>query len=352
MPEDVVKRFEVRLLRILDEDGNCDMQLKPDLDEKRIKEIFELMILARTFDEMALKLQREGRIGTYASIRGQEAAQVGSAYSLRNSDWMFPGFRENAAYIVRGMPIEMLFEYWGGDERGNKIPDNINAFTVSIPVSTQIPHAVGYAWGAKLKGDKKAVIVYFGDGGTSEGDFHEGMNFAGVFKLPIVFLCENNQWAISVPRTRQCGAETLAQKALGYGFDGIQVDGNDVFAVYKATKQALEKAYQGNGPTMIECVTYRMSDHTTSDDSSRYRDSKELQDWVKKDPIERMRKYMKKANIWSEDYEKTIQLAASEKVSKAIEKAESISVPSPVDMFTSTYGEMPPRLKEELEYFS
>jgi pyruvate dehydrogenase E1 component alpha subunit len=352
MPKDIVKKFEVPLLRILDEDGNCDTQLKPDLSEGQIKEVFELMILARAFDDMALKLQREGRIGTYASIRGQEAAQVGSAYSLRSSDWMFPGFRENAAYIVRGLPIEMLFEYWGGDERGSKIPENINAFTVAIPVSTQIPHAIGFAWGAKLKGHKKAVIVYFGDGGTSEGDFHEGMNFAGVFKLPIVFVCQNNQWAISLPRTRQCAAETLAQKALGYGFDGIQVDGNDIFAVYKAAKEALEKAYQDNGPTLIECVTYRMSDHTTSDDSSRYRDPRELQDWIKKDPIDRLRKYMKNAGIWSEDYEKMIQVSAADKVSKAVEKAESIPAPSSADMFTSTYREMPLRLKEELESLS
>jgi pyruvate dehydrogenase E1 component alpha subunit len=352
MPMNIVKKFEVSFLKILDEEGNCDELIKPDLSEGQIKEIYELMILARTFDEVALKLQREGRIGTYASVRGQEAAQVASAYSLGSGDWMFPAFRENAAYIVRGLPIEMLFEYWGGDERGNRIPENINAFTVAIPVSTQILHAVGFAWGAKLKGDKKAVLVYFGDGATSKGDFHEGMNFAGTFKLPIVLLCQNNQWAISFPRTRQTAAETLAQKAFGYGFEGVQVDGNDVFAVYKATKDALEKAYRGEGPTLIECVTYRMSDHTTSDDASRYRDSKEVEDWLKKDPIDRLRKYMKHLGIWSEEYEKKIQVEATEKVKQAVEKAESIQSPSPPDMFESTYREMPPRLKEELEAFS
>lgn len=340
-----MKGFEVPFLRILDEDGNCDELLKPDLGNVQIKEIFELMILARTFDEVALRLQREGRIGTYASARGQEAAQVGSAYSLGSADWMFPAFRENAAYITRGMPMEMLYEYWGGDERGDKIPENVNAFTVAIPVSTQIPHAVGFAWGAKLKGDNRAVLVYFGDGATSEGDFHEGMNFAGAFKVPIVFLCENNQWAISVPRTRQCAAETLAQKAFGYGFEGVQVDGNDVFAVYKTTKDALKKAYQGNGPTLIECVTYRMSDHTTSDDASRYRDPEELEAWTRKDPVDRLRKYMKRIGLWSEEYEKKIQADAAEKVRKSVEKAESIQAPSPADMFTWTYSEMSPRLK-------
>ncbi len=352
MPREMVRKFEVPFLKVLDEDGNCDELLKPNLEAGQIKEIFELMILARTFDEVALRLQREGRIGTYASARGQEAAQVGSACSLGSGDWMFPAFRENAAYIARGVPIEMLFEYWGGDERGNMIPENINAFTVAIPVSTQIPHAVGFAWGAKLKGNKKAVLVYLGDGSTSEGDFHEGMNFAGTFKLPVVFLCENNQWAISVPRTRQCAAETLAQKAFGYGFDGIQVDGNDVFAVYKATKEALEKAYEDNGPTLIECVTYRMSDHTTSDDASRYRDPKELEAWARKDPVDRLRNYMKRIGLWSEEYENKIQANATKKVRKAVERAESLQAPNPVDMFTWTFNEMPPRLKEQFESLS
>jgi len=352
MPREVVKKFEVSFVKILDEDGSCDDLLKPSLTNDQIKEIFELMILSRTFDDMAVKLQREGRIGTYASAKGQEAAQVGSAYSLGRDDWMFPAFRENAAYIARGMPIELLFEYWGGDERGNRIPEGVNAFTVAIPVATQIPHAVGFAWGVKLKGEKKAVLVYLGDGATSEGDFHEGMNFAGVFKLPIVLVCENNQWAVSVPRTRQCAAETLAQKAFGYGFDGVQVDGNDVFAVYKATKEALEKAYRGDGPTFIECVTYRVSDHTTSDDASKYRDPKELDYWIGKDPIDRLRKYLRRLGIWSEEYEKKIQAEAAEKVRNAVEKAEAIQPLSPADIFTSTYNEMPPRLREELESLS
>ena len=352
MPREVVKKFEVSFVKILDEDGSCDDLLKPSLTNDQIKEIFELMILSRTFDDMAVKLQREGRIGTYASAKGQEAAQVGSAYSLGRDDWMFPAFRENAAYIARGMPIELLFEYWGGDERGNRIPEGVNAFTIAIPVATQIPHAVGFAWGVKLKGEKKAVLVYLGDGATSEGDFHEGMNFAGVFKLPIVLVCENNQWAVSVPRTRQCAAETLAQKAFGYGFDGVQVDGNDVFAVYKATKEALEKAYRGDGPTFIECVTYRVSDHTTSDDASKYRDPKELDYWIGKDPIDRLRKYLRRLGIWSEEYEKKIQTEAAEKVRNAVEKAETIQPLSPADIFTSTYNEMPPRLREELESLS
>jgi pyruvate dehydrogenase E1 component alpha subunit len=352
MPEESVETFEIPFLRILDDDGNCDEMLKPNLGEDQIREIFELMVLSRTFDEVALKLQREGRIGTFASAKGQEATQVGSAYALRSEDWLFPSFRENAAYIARGMPIGLLFEYWGGDERGNKIPDNVNAFTVAIPVATQIPHAVGFAWGAKLRKDKRAVLVYFGDGATSEGDFHEGMNFAGIFKLPVIFLCENNQWAISLPRARQCAAKTLAQKALGYGFEGVQVDGNDVFAVYKATKKALEKAYEGNGPTLIECVTYRVSDHTTSDDASRYRDPKELEGWIRKDPIDRLRRYMKRVGIWSEEYEKNAEANASDKVRKAVEEAESLQPQLPTEMFIWAFKDMTPRLKEEFESLS
>ncbi len=349
VPKQIVKRFEVSYLKILDEEGKCDEQLKPSLNQDQIEDMFEIMILARTFDEIALRLQREGRIGTYASAKGQEAAQVGSAYALGKTDWMFPGFRENAAYIARGLPIEMLFEYWGGDERGSKIPEDVNAFTTAIPVGTQILHAVGFAWGAKLRKDKKVVLAYFGDGATSEGDFHEGLNFAGLYKVPIIFLCQNNQWAISVPRRMQSASETLAQKAFGYGFEGIQVDGNDVFAVYKSTRDALEKAYQGLGPTLIECVTYRMADHTTSDDASRYRDPKEVEEWTKKDPIDRLRKYMKRVGFWSEEYEKRVQVEADEKVRRAVEKAELVSKPVAADMFAWTFETMPPRLTEEMQ---
>jgi len=349
MPKEVVGKFEVSMLRILDEEGNCDDEVKPRLTDGQIKELYELMILTRAFDDLALKLQREGRIGTYPSGRGQEATQVASAYALEGSDWLFPAFREHGAYIARGWPIEMLYEYWGGDERGSRVPENTRIFTIAIPVGTQIPHAVGFAWAAKLKGDRIAVLVYFGDGATSEGDFHEGMNFAGVFKVPVVLLCQNNQWAISLPRSRQTATETLAQKAIGYGFSGVQVDGNDAFAVYKATKEALERARSGNGPTLIECVTYRMADHTTSDDASKYRQSEELEEWARRDPIDRLRKYMKRAGLWNEDYEKRVQSETAEKVRKGVEKAESIEPSDAEDLFAWTYAEMPPKLREQYE---
>ena len=347
MPEEIVGKFEINILKILDIDGNCDEALKPKLSEEAIRKLFELMILSRTFDDIAVKLQREGRIGTYAPGLGQEATQVASAYALEDSDWFFPAFRENAVYVTRNFPMEMLYEYWGGDERGGKIPVDFNAFSVSIPVGTQIPHAVGFAWACKLRGDKRAILVYFGDGATSKGDFHEGLNFAGVFKLPIVFLCQNNQWAISLPNKRQTASKTLAQKAIAYGFEGKQVDGNDVFSVYKAVKESLDNARSGYGPTLIECVTYRMGNHTTSDEASRYRTKEELEEWARRDPIDRLRKYMKRVGLWNEEYEKRITTDATKRVLKAVERAESIQKPEAKDIFGWTFSDMPRRLSEQ-----
>ena len=349
MPREVAGKFEVSLLKILDEQGNCDEALKPALTQDQVKQLYELMILTRTFDDLALKLQREGRIGTYPSSRGQEATQVASAYALAESDWLFPAFREAGAYITRGWPLEMQYQYWAGDERGCRLSENSHIFTMAIPVGTQIPHAVGFAWAAKLKGDKIAVLVYLGDGATSEGDVHEGMNFAGVFKVPVVIVCQNNQWAISVPRSKQTAAETLAQRAFSYGFEGLQVDGNDIFAVYKATKEALDKARSGNGPTFIECVTYRMGDHTTSDDAQRYRTNQEMEEWARRDPIDRLRKYLTKNGLWSDDYENKVQAEVAEKVRKAVDKFESVKPPEIKDLFAWTYAELSPNLKKQYE---
>lgn len=295
MPKKTIEKFKIEWLQILDEHGNCDEELRPSLRDAEIKKLYQWMVLARTLDEKAVKLQREGRLGTYASILGQEASQIGSAYALEPSDWMFPSFREPGVSIVRGLPLRMIFQYWSGDERGSHIPPGQNDFPITIPVATHIPIAAGTAWAAKFDGQRIAIAVYLGDGATSKGDFHEGLNFAGVFSLPMVFLCQNNHWAISVPLRKQTLAKTLAQKAIAYGFEGIQVDGNDIFAVYLATKEALERARAGNGPTLIECVTYRIGDHTTADDASRYRSQDEVEQWRKKDPIDRLRNYMTQA---------------------------------------------------------
>src|SRR3972149_2256409 len=307
MPKHPIREFSVQWLQILNEQGQCDTALLPPLTDKDIQSLYGWMVISRVFDERALVLQREGRLGTYASILGQEATQVGSAYALTPADWIFPAFREIGVALVRGVPMTHLLAYWSGDERGDQIPQELRYFTVAIPVGTHIPHAVGAAWAAKIKKEPVVIVAYFGDGATSKGDFHEGMNFAGVFKLPIVFICQNNQWAISVPREKQTASKTLAQKAFAYGFEGIQVDGNDIFAVYKTTKNALEKAKQGNGPTLIECFTYRMSDHTTADDASRYRSKDDVERWKDKDPLLRLKLYMEKKGIWKEQYEDDVK---------------------------------------------
>ena len=351
MPEKTIESFSVHWLQVLDEYGNCDEELRPALDDAKIKKLYEWMILARTFDNKAFKLQREGRLGTYASILGQEAAQVGSAFALKPGDWMFPAFREPGASFVRGVPLRMILQYWAGDERGNLIPEGINDFPITIPVATQVPIGVGVAMAAKLKGDPIAVMVYMGDGATSKGDFHEGLNFAGVFSAPVVFLCQNNQWAISVPLKRQTAAKTLAQKAIAYGFPGVQVDGNDVFAVYCAANEALTRAREGKGPTLIECVTYRLGDHTTADDASRYRSREEVEQWKQKDPIERLRIYMEKTGLWSKTYDQEVRSDAKDKVEEAVRETENMPPPDPRDMFRFMFHELTAELREQMEGF-
>ena len=245
----------------------------------------------------------------------------------------------------------MILQYWSGDERGLKTPEGINMFPVSIPVGSHILHAVGAAMAAKYKGEKTVAAVYFGDGGTSEGDFHEGANFAGVFKLPVIFICQNNQWAISVPRAKQTASKTLAQKAFAYGFEGIQVDGNDIFAVYKTMKEALEKARGGEGPTLIECFTYRMANHTTADDAARYRAKEEVEAWKPKDPLLRLRLFMEKKGLWSEQYQKEIDEKAKGIVDKAVKEEESVERPDPRDMINYTYGSLTPRQMKQMKDF-
>jgi pyruvate dehydrogenase E1 component alpha subunit len=351
MPETTIESCNVKRLEILSETGDADESLMPQLSDSQIRELYETLVRMRTFDHRALNLQREGRIGTYASILGQEASQLGTVYALEKQDWVFPSFRENGVFIARGYEMYMILQYWGGDERGIKIPEGLNMFPISIPVGTHILHAVGAAMAAKYRTDKVATLAYFGDGGTSEGDFHEGMNFAGVFKAPVVFICQNNQWAISVPRARQTAAKTIAQKAFAYGFEGIQVDGNDIFAVYKATKAAVDKAKSGGGPTLIECHTYRMSDHTTADDASRYRTKEEVEAWKAKDPILRLKRYMEKKGLWTETYGKQVDSDATAKVDEAVKKAEAVEKPKPQDMLVYTYKELTPRQKKQMGDF-
>lgn len=337
------------MLQILKPSGKAKKNLEPKLGEKDLTSIYRYMMLTRMADEKAVKLQRTGRMGTYAPSKGHEAAQVGSAYALEKSDWLFPYFRDLGAHLLRGLPLSSFYLYWMGNEEGMRVPKELNNFTVSIPVGTQVPHAVGAAWAAKIRGDEVAVMVTFGDGATSEGDFHEGMNFSGVFKAPVVFVCLNNQYAISVPRKRQSASKTLAQKAFAYGFSGVLVDGNDVLAMYAAAKEALDKARAGKGPTMLEAYTYRLGDHTTSDDASRYRKDEEVKEWEKKDPLIRFRAYLEGKGLWSEEYEKKLIEEVQAEIDKAVKEAESVPPPSPEDIFNYNYAETPLSLKEQLE---
>lgn len=351
MPIEIIEKIEVKRLQVVNEKGEADTPLMPNLSDEEVKRFFETIILARTFNQRALSLQREGRIGTYASILGQEASQVGSAFAFGGEDWIFPSFRESGVLVARGYPMWMLYRYWAGDERGMKAPDNINIFPMSVPVGTHVPHATGAAWAMKLKGHKKVAAVYFGDGGSSKGDFHEGLNFAGVFKAPAIFLCQNNQWAISVPRKSQTASKSIAQKAFAYGMEGIQVDGNDVFAVYKATKEAVDRARGGGGPTLIECYTYRLDDHTTADDASRYRSKEEVEEWKGREPLIRLRLYMEKKGLWTKEYEDGVTKKAQQAVDEEIKKAETYAPPDPADILRYTYASLTPRQSREMKGF-
>ncbi len=350
MPETIAAKFEVKWLQILDETGKCDEKLMPKLSKEQILKMYEYMQTGRTFDEILFKLQREGRVLTFAPGKGQEAAQVGSAMAMDKEDWIAPAFRENTAFITRGFPMEKIIQYWGGDERGNSMA-GFNSLPVAIPVAGHITYSVGFAWARKLQKKKGAVVLYFGDGASSKGDFYEGLNMAGVFKAPILAVCQNNQWAISVPVKKQTAAETFAQKAIAMGFEGIKVDGNDVFAMYKATKEALEKIRQGKGPVLIEAYTFRLSDHTTADDAKKYRDPEEVKKWLPKDPIARLKKYILAQKIATEADLQKIDEAARKKIDEAVKRSEAIQPANPQEIFGYTYSQKPWHLLEELEDF-
>jgi pyruvate dehydrogenase E1 component alpha subunit len=347
MSEEILAVFEIRQLSILNEKGEVDEALMPPLSHQEIARMYEAMVLARTFDERAVALQREGRIGTYPPVMGQEAAQVGSAFAFSKSDWIFPSFREMGVHLTLGFPIPQLLQYWTGDERAQKVPEEFNIFPFCVAVGSQIPHAVGAALGARYRGDKIAVITFFGDGATSKGDFHEGMNMAGVFKLPMVFICQNNQWAISVPLKNQTAAATLAQKAVGYGFKGIQVDGNDIFAVYRAVAEAVEQARNGGGPTFIECLTYRMADHTTADDAGRYRAPEEVAKWRERDPLLRLERYLERQGRWNLQLRDEIKTRVTAIVDAAVQEMEAIPAPAAAELFEGALATLTPRQEEQ-----
>ena len=339
-----------KMFQILKPDGTLREGEKAPIDDQETLKLYQKMLFIRLADQKGLMLQRQGRFGTYAPIWGQEACQIGSTYVLQKGDWVFPAFREIGATVMMGIPLKDFFLYWMGNEMGSRAPEGINMVPVSIPVGTHIPQAVGTAWAAKIKGDKIVTIAFFGDGATSKGDFHEGMNFAGVFKTPTIFFCQNNQFAISVPRSRQTASKTIAQKAIAYGFDGIQVDGNDLFAVMAATREAVEKARSGKGPTLIEGVTFRFGPHTTADDPTKYRTDEEIEPWKPLDPMVRLRLYLKGKGLWNDEVEGRMTKTAQKEIDQAVKDAEAVPPPAVEEIFKYVFAEMTPQLKEQLEY--
>src|SRR5258705_4788344 len=338
-------RFQVEYLSILDSAGNLDTALEPKLSEKDLRTLYRAMLLGRRLDERMVRLQRQGRVGTFAPIKGQEASQLGSAFTLEPTDWMVPSFRETAAMIWRGWPIEKILALFAGRLEGGQPGPEQHDLPIAIPVSTQLPHAVGIAYGIQYRGENAVVMAYFGDGATSEGDFHEALNFAGVWHVPVVFVCQNNQWAISVPLKKQTHSRTIAQKALAYGLPGLQVDGNDVLAVYAATKEAVDRAREGNGPTLIECVTYRLGVHTTADDPTKYRSEEEVREWERKDPLTRFVEYLRKKNLLEDGLEQEVDA----EIAAAVKRFEAMAPPDVLTMFDHAYAEKPPELLAQRE---
>jgi pyruvate dehydrogenase E1 component alpha subunit len=353
MPEKEIDiPYRIESLSILQENGEVDQSLDPKLSEDLLLKLYRGMALGRRFDERMLILQRQGKIGTFAPMKGQEA-QVGAVAPLVPGDWLVPSFREAAAEIWRGKTMESILLYYGGYNEGGYTPKGVNILPISVPVGSQALHAAGIGYAMKYRKEKNVVMTFFGDGATSQGDFHEAMNFASVFQAPVILVCQNNHWAISLPRSKQTHSRTLAQKALAYDMPGIQVDGNDVLAVYKASKDAVERARSGGGPTFIEMVTYRLSLHTTADDPKKYRLDQEVAEWEKRDPIPRFEKYLKERGILSDEKIQAIAEEIQAEIRAAEQRwSEQAEKPAdPLEMFSHAYAELPPHLisqKEEL----
>ncbi len=346
----ITKVFEGKIdyLQILDKDGNVDSSLDPNLPSELLDKIYRFMVLARTWDKKCMALQRTGRMFTYAPLEGQEAIVIGAALAMNSSDWVFPTYRESFLYHIRGAPLYGIFLGWMGLEEGLKIDPDLHCFPLAIPIATQYAHSVGGAYALKQRGIKAATLSFGGDGSTSEGDFHDALNFAAVLNTPSVFLVSNNGFAISVPRKWQTKSETIAQKALAYGIKGIQIDGNDVLSVYSTIKRALDMARDGKGQMLVEAITYRMGPHTTADDPKKYRSEEEVAYWRERDPIKRFQIYLKSKGFWSMEYEQRVLDESLKIVEDAVSKAESFAF-DPKEIFKHVFEKMPSDLVEQMD---
>ncbi len=343
-----IASFTIEHTRFLDPKGQATQAL-PAFAQNReaLIDLYKAMVLTRTFDAKAVSLQRTGRLGTYASSLGQEAVPVGTAAAMRAEDVFLPSFREQGGQILRGVRMTEILLYWGGDERGSDFAGPREDFPICIPVGTHAPHAAGVARAFQLRGEARVAVCVFGDGATSRGDVYEAMNFAGVQNLPVVFVVNNNLWAISVPRSRQTAAETLAQKGIAAGIPGMQVDGNDVIAVRHAVGLAIERARAGKGPALVEALTYRLSDHTTADDASRYRDDAEVSARWKEEPISRLRQYLIESETWTKAEEETLIADCAAQVEAAVSEYLATPPLPPTAMFDHLYAVLPTALAEQ-----
>ncbi|MFP3867636.1 MAG: pyruvate dehydrogenase (acetyl-transferring) E1 component subunit alpha [Desulfobacteraceae bacterium] len=340
-----------RRLAILSPEGEINMELRPpELDDEALLNLYDRLVALRQADQQALTLQRAGRMGTYAPTLGQEAANIGSAAVLEPQDWLVPSFRETGAMLLKGVPLQLIYLYWMGGEWGSHFPPEVRVLPICAPVSTQTLHGVGLSWASQLKGENSVTLIYLGDGATSKGDFHEAMNFAGTFQTPAIFFIQNNQYAISVPRTRQTAAPTLAQKAVAYGFPGIQIDGNDLLAVYLATSVAVTRARSGQGPSLIEAVTYRLGPHTTADDPSRYRSAEELEEQQRFDPLQRVRIYLESRGLVTAEAEAARQVQHQQWAQEQAREAEAAISYNPDEIFDYHFAHLPPYLAEQKAY--
>jgi pyruvate dehydrogenase E1 component alpha subunit len=346
------------VIKVLRDDGSLDPAHDPGLDAADVLALYRAMVRTRALDDRLVKLQRQGRIGFHIGSLGEEAAILGSAFAMRPVDWIFPCYREFGAALWRGMPLQRYIDNMFGNAndpaKGRQMPDHYtfrggHFGSISSPIGTQITQAVGFAWAAKIKRDPLACLVYFGDGATSSSEFHNAMNFAGVFKTPVVFLCRNNGWAISVPTERQTASATFAGKGVAYGIPGVRVDGNDVFAVIRATRDAVARADRGEGPTLIEALTYRLAGHSTNDDASVYCPEATLTPWRLLDPIARVRRHIERTAGWTDAQDKALEAELDAEIRACVAVAEK-TAPPPIDsLFDDVYAELPWHLVEQRE---